>query len=227
MPRSRHVRRRRHAFLPADWVYRDNVFDEAGALVNAGASYSNTEVSIAAGAPATRVQILYDSHNYMKQGVQLAAGAMVPFGSQGRAEGGRATILGYEGMVAMRPSTWAAGSAIRLGFRVGVWEQDADLGLVLVDPVYSMWGNFANTALNASAWANNREWVEERRIYKTFASANDQALFCTYFRRRCRRRLRPHKCFAIWGEVNNAAGTVGGVTTLCTYWLRTLVSDEG
>lgn len=213
--------------MPADWVYRDHVYDDTGALIAAAGTYSNQPFTLTAGVANAQGKVLYDSHNYIKQGVQLTAGAMIPFGSQGRAEAGRATILGYEGILAITPTTWAAGTNIRLGVRVGVFEQDAGTGFFLVDPAYTMFTSSPNLSLNASAWANSRTWVEERRVYRAFSTSNDQALQVLRFRRRCRRRLNPHECFGMFLEINNQAGTTGGVNMEGTLWMRTLVSDEG
>lgn len=211
--------------MKADWVFRDNVYDESGAQTGALGSYMNLGTTLAPGVGNAFGRILYDSHNHIKSGISTLGGDFRPFGSQGRAEGGQATILATRGHISIRPSAWALGANLVVGFRIGVFEQDAGTGLILVDPTYSMFTSGANISLAASAWANSRQWVWERRFYTTFS--DNAQVYNMNVRIKCRRRLKPNECWALFAEANNQAGTIGSVTSTVTTWLKSLVSDEG
>jgi len=209
----------------ADWVYRDHMYDEAGALINSQGTYNNLP-TVLAPAPANALgKILYDSKSFMKHAAGSTPFVPLVMAGSARAEGKRAQIMAVQGMISIRPSTWALGSNLVVGIRFGVFEQDPGTGGILVDPSYSMFASFANVALSAANWANDGQWDRERRVYVTF-SDNSQ-VYNHYFFFRTRRFLKGHECYAVYLEANNQSGTTGSVNSNVTLWLRTLVSDEG
>lgn len=217
----------RRSFIPADWVYRADIYDDAAGLVEQNGTYQNPPKTLANGAANAIVGILYDSHNYVEYSERAGLSGQV-IGPAGRAEGQRAHVLAYEGIVVVRPSTWALGSNIVTGVRIGVWDQDPVTGGVLTDPSFSLFNTFAGVGLSVETHANTRRWTEERRMYVGFSDASTPPVFTMRFRKRMRkgRRLLPHECFAMYFESNGQAGTVGSVTCTLTCWMRTLVSDE-
>lgn len=216
---------RRRKFVAADWVYRDNVYDDAGATIENLGSYVNTPTALTPGVANALVKSLYDSHNYMKGVVAPSAGTPFVFGSAARAEAHRPLILGVEGQVIIRPSTWALGDNIVLGARVAIFEQDAGNGVALLDPTYTMFNTTPNVSINPANWANDRTWIWERRMYETFLE--NRAVFRLFLRLRFRRRLLPHQALFLYLETNNQGGTTGSVNVQVTPWVRSLVADEG
>lgn len=213
--------RSRRQRVKADWVYRGDIHDETGALVDDGGSYTASQKTLTSGGPQAIAPILYDSHNYVKSGTMIGgAGTIIPMGMAARAEAMRPLIMRVQGVVHVSPSTWALGSAFHLGFRFGVFEQDAQTGLLLIDPAYNMWTAVANVDTAPSRWANDRKWVRETRTAVTF-SDNSQ-FFNFRFNFKTKRRLNPNECFAVYTET-----FTGSVNLGLRYFLRTLVADEG
>lgn len=216
------MRRRRRRF---DWVYRDDIYDDTGALIEPGGSYSSLTGNITGGPLSSAVKILYDSSNYIAR--MIGAGGVVPavFGSAGRAEGRKPFIAFTHGTVFLTPSTWAVGNIAALGVRVVKMEQDAVSGQVLVDPNYTMWSRTNIVANNPANYANAQPWYAERRVIRGFQE--NSAQFSIRMSARVRASLEPHECLALWLE--NPGGSnppVNSVSLVLTglYW-RTLVSD--
>lgn len=207
---------------PADWVYRPDVRDNAGNLYDALGSYTVTAKSLAAGAANAQVGVLYDSFNYMSQGIGATNVAAVTTTRAGRAEGRNPLIHRVEGTVFIIPSGWSAGTFFRMGFRFGRWTQTPDTGALFIDPEYSMYGGAVADAKDTVAqFANDREWQHERRTMEHFT--NDRPLsFVQRFRFRVNRSLNPMQCYALYMESES-----GSVTCNVILYLRTLVSDEG
>lgn len=219
----------------ADWVYRgadyipgdpaDNDWLEENPDL---ASYGHSVQGVTAGLNGAAAWILYDSMNRRAQLLNTfstAGGwdtvALLPRAA--RAEGRNPLILATEGQLLIRPSTWALGSLMAFGLRIGIFEQDPSDGLLLLDAEYHMRNAFAGSTghSQAATWANDRMWVWERRYYVTFDSTRPAALNLD-IRWRGRRTLKPHQCFAIYCEADSAS-----VNLTVQRWMRTLVVDEG
>lgn len=214
---SRTPRRRRER---ADWVYRSNTFDAAGTLVDGLGTYEASDQPFLAGLGGG-ARVLYDSHNRFTAAQMNPGNINLPGQPRaGRAEGRRAKIRAVQGVVIVRPSTWALGSVIRFGMRFGAFEQDPASPGFLIDPNYSLWSVTTATMFQPAVWANDRNWDHERRLAVTF-SDNSQ-LFPLRFNFRVNRSLQPNMCYGIYME-----STAGSVNLNLQFWLRTLVVDEG
>lgn len=198
------------------------------------ASYSNQVVTLTAGPDEMQARILYDSHNRIA--VAMGAGDQASglvthtwHTRAARAEGSKAVVYAVEGFMAFEPSTWSLGSMMRVGMRLGVWEQEAQSGYVLLPTAYSMFAAI-NVDLSPwgqpAMWANDRNWVWERRPMKYFGDASSTPLMIVPVRWRSRlgRALKPDECFAMVLEIPSQTG-VSNLRTRC--WLRSFVADEG
>lgn len=208
----------------ADWVYRGNVFDVAGGLIEDLGTYAPQTTTLTAGVGSAFGKVLYDSHNYIKSAQIAQTPNLAEFfmPSAARAEGSRAKILRVQGVIMARPTTWTIGSFIRIGFRFGFFEQDADSGVALVDPLYSMFNAAGLSDQQPARWANDRAWQHERRFLAAFATGNEMTTWTWRFNFPVNRSLRPDQGYFVYIE------TEGGSATLNVQrWLRTLVVDEG
>lgn len=222
MARSRRQSRARGP--RADWVYRGDAFDEEGALFDGAGSYSHIAATLPAAPANAIVQILYDSHNFIANAVQLPGNIPLGMSSAGRAEGHRPLIKWVQGQIMIRPSAWALGSLLGIGFRFGIFEQDPEFGAVLLAPGYAMaTSGVTQTQAQDAIFANDRQWQHERRFYTAFGDGGHPALWNQRFSFRVNRRLQPHQCYGVYCEGQGGFS----VTTSLTFWLRTLVSDEG
>lgn len=202
-----------------DWVFRPNILDEAGGLVEALGTYEPAGKNLTAGFANAKGSILYDSHN-RRQSLFLAGTVMEVMGAPGRAEGRGARIHRVMGTINVSPTTWTVGSRFDIGFRFGVFEQDPSSGLILVDANYNMWNAGAAKTDQPAFWANNRQWQHERRDIQTFS--DNGVSFVYRFNFPVKRTLKPHECYAVYVET-----VTGSATVNLWYWLRSFVSDEG
>lgn len=232
MPRKRRApaspRSRKSRPVKADWVYRSNQFpvnDPAGGAILSGDTLGTYEVNaftVPSGTAAGRW--LYDSKNHLVGLTRLAGAGGVPiFGSMlkaGRAEGSRPTILRTEGMIITTVSTWAVGSVKYYGWRIGDFEQVPDTGAMSLDASYSLMFNVNQT--KPADWANQKNWVRERRHYQTFGdnTAGSAMHFVSWSGRRT---LREDRGWGIYMEVDNLVSS----NIVWRLWLRSLVVDEG
>jgi len=205
----------------ADWVFRPNIADDAGNVIDAVGSYtpelSKTIVQTFTGAIGL---VLYDSQNRIKD---VVAQGFIPalFPRAARAEGHRARILRVVGLLAFTPSVWALGSSYFLGIRFGMFEQNSGTGQVVVPTNYHMWGNGSVAPdQTAARYANDGLWQVERRTIVRFNDNN--STLNVPFAFRVNRSLRPDQCYAVYIETAS-----GSVNVTCNPTLRTLVSDEG
>lgn len=203
-----------------DWVYRGNLHDVGGLLIDDMGSYAANESILVAGIPTANVHQLYDSHNFTANTVAGQFDApRVRVMAPGRAEGRRAFIKHVQGMIILRPSTWAVGSSFRYGVRFGIFEQDAGSGGILIDPAYTMWVDPITNSTKTNVWANDRKWQHERRLVQTFDD-NDQ-LWMLRFSFRVGRSLNPNESYAAFSE-----SAAGSVNLFEQFWFRTLLEDE-
>lgn len=208
----------------ADWVYRSNVFDTAGGLVDDLGTYAPQYQTLIAN--TSLAGVLYDSHNFTANAIGGGipgggAGVQRPIWSPARAEGGRAYVHRVEGTMFVTPSNWALGSQFQFGVRFGIFEQDPVVGALLLDPNYNMLTAGAAFVVQPALWANDRKWQHEFREHRTFT--DNATIFRYRFRVTVRRSLMPNECYALYME-NPAAETS---TISSKFWFRTLVSDEG
>lgn len=228
MAKSRRPRRfssRRR--VAADWVYRPNLIDLAGALIDDLGSYDHAGGTLVGGPTNANFHILYDSHNYLVQtkGPTLAGvgGQALPMAA--RAEATRPLIMRVQGTMLFKPSAWAVGSIFQLAWRFGIFEQDPQSGSILIDPSYSLWnsGNAGINQLRPATWANDRNWQHERRYGQAFH--DNGAYFMQRFNFRVNRRIDPNECYGLFLESD--IFFVSSVNLLYQLWFRTLVADEG
>lgn len=220
MARSKRRMPSRRSRPRADWVYRPNLRDAAGGLIDDLGTYDQGNQTLVAGIPTANAAVLYDSHNRIAQ--TMPTGGGVPTMTQAaRAEGGRAFIVAVQGVIIWTPTTWALGSTYRLGIRFGMFEQDPSTGAFLLDPTYSMWQATVGTPmLSPASWANDRQWQHEYRVGQQF---NDNSqIWNKRFFFKVRRSLLPNFCYGIFLE-----SQPGSVNLSYQLWFRTLVSDEG
>lgn len=211
--------RRSRGFTRGDWVYRANLRDEAGALIDDLGTYDPIAQTLGAGLVNANAAVLYDSYNRFSKMVQPPGVAPAGIPMAARSEGGRARILRVQGVQTFSPSTWALGSVYSLGIRFGIFEQDPSSGAFLLDPTYSMWVR-TNNMLDPATWANDRQWQHERRIVVNF-NDNNQTLNWR-FNFAVNRTLQPHFCYGIFYET-----LAGSVNLTSRLFYRTLVVDEG
>lgn len=206
----------------ADWVYRSNLRDEAGAVVDAFGSYEPQEKTITPAEGGSGVLWLYDSNNRMQVAQNLPgvgnAPSMMPRAA--RAEGKKALIKWVQGVIFMRPSAWASGNSYRVAMRFGMFEQDQSDGTALFNGAYTLWGVTTNNQHMPAVFANDGMWQHERRVGQTF---NDNSqLWLQRFSFRVNRRLPPNFGYGCYIET-----LTGSVNLIIQPWLRTLVVDEG
>lgn len=224
------ARTRRRRFSPrrrkADWVYRGNALGNSvdPPLDNTDTlgTYTSAIVSIASGLANARGHILYDSQNRFLTLMGPSLGGVATGNRAARAEGQKPLMLAVEGGLYFEPSAWAVGNVVSYGIRLGVFEQDPNLGSLLLPADYSMWNTGSSNG--PDVYANNgrmnaREWRWAKGY--TDAGTTSVARF-HYFRWKGRRRLEPNECFALYCEVPSTS-----VTGRFQFWFRTLVSDEG
>lgn len=216
-------RGRRSARPRADWTYRSNIHDAAGALVDSLGSYEAIATTLAPGVGSAIFKCLYDSHNRVG-GVRKpdAAGATFFPSMPGpaRAEGGKAKILAVQGTLQVTPVTWALGNRYTLGIRFGQFEMDPISPAILIDPLYTMLGVGTLIQSKPAQWANDRNWDREFRHTEVFNDNSQTRMFRFSFR--VRRTLRPNMAYGMFLETSN-----GSVNVAITPWFRALVSDEG
>lgn len=220
MARSRKPARRRRGTPKGDWVYRggegrDSIADQMGL-----ASY-HPGLNKTINAATSQASILYDSRNYLTQTVSDTVGTRM--GSAARAEGRKARVLRVQGTIATQATTWTLGNTVRLGMRIGIFEQDANAGGISVDPDYRLFQTNAFFGGNAAVFANDRrsnQWTYFPWLH--FATGNETSLRLHRINVAVRGYLEANDCLAFYIE-----NMVGGVNI--NYWLalRTFVIDEG
>lgn len=199
-----------------DWVYRDQVIDDNGVGASDG-TWSPVIFAQTSGQANRRGFVLYDSQNFLRQ--MAGSGAVDRLSNAARAEGKRPLMLEVDGHVYMEPTVWAVGNIIAWGLRILIDEQDPSAGGLVQAAAYSMW---ANVGVQSSAfYANQPNWIAEKRIYKVFNASQDSHRDFTW-NVKFRRRLQAHQALWIYSE-----GESTSVNTRLQFYMRTRVVDEG
>lgn len=206
----------------ADWVYRPDARATGGsAEADTLGTYEPIIKTLASGIESVQVPVLYDSRDHMTSTIRGSITTSADLATSARAEGRRAKILGYEGIMYVEPTQWAIGNLIALGVRVKKCTQDTLTGLAVVDPAESMWQFDVPSQQGPWTFANGYPFfVEERRVHYGFS--DNQVFTVLRFRRKCRVSLAPNEMFAMWLELEPTS-----VNVRIQLWMRTLVSDEG
>lgn len=218
--RSTGSRKRRQRM---DWVYRDDgrAYSVGGNVIltsdNLGTYSPNAQVL---SSPVTAGLILYDSTNYLETVTHGGTGFMGSIGRWARAEGRRPYVHGVEGIIVVDTSSWAVNSQLIYGVRIGVFQQDVQNGQLLSQSLLSM---FVDQSQNPVAALANmaRQNLWERRVYREFTDSTS-GFHVLKVKARFKCRLAPGECLGAFFELAS-----GSVNTRNTWWLRTLVSDEG
>lgn len=208
-----------------DWVYRSDLHDEAGGLVDPWGTYEQVGAGLVSGQQNAIAQVLYDGTNYLGTAVGMGANVPIFQPRAARAEGNKAKVHMVDGWIGVIPSTWALGSVFNLGIRFGVFEQDEVSGAPMVPIEYNMWGYGGAITQNVTkpaVFANTRNWDRELRRFEAFNTGAGPVRFNYRFRFKANRRLRPHECYGVYAETQE-----GSVTLSMVFFLRSLVSDEG
>lgn len=206
---------------PADWVYRGDLYDGAGAPLDVSGTYvPDLSKGLIPGYLNGTVFWLYDSYNFTSD-VETVGLGMAPKGRFRRAEGSNPKILRVRGSMSVTPSTWAVGSSYFLGIRFGRFRQDANNGLAIFDANYNMWGPTNPTTqqmLMPARFANDRSWVLERYHIERF---NDNNFSLNWrFNFPVNRTLKPDEGFGMYVETG-----FGSVNIQFNLRLSALVSD--
>lgn len=232
MPKRRTRSTTRSRGPAPDWVYRPNARTLATGSVNNDAlgTYEPNFFTVVGGVGNAQSRILYDSKNYVAMVTRGGAGSALTLatvgvmGSSGRAEGKKACIRRVEGVILTEPTTWALGSVMAMGVRMGIFEQDVATGTFSLDASYSMWFNPAALADGPPAsFANNRRnnaW--EVRQWRYFGDASSNPNMVIRINWTGRKYLEGNECFGMYLELPAVSTSL---RTQC--WVRSLVIDEG
>lgn len=204
--------------MRGDWVYRDDIRDDTGNLIDAGGTYTPyTSFVLQPGEAQSQGHILYDAANY-RQFVRSTNNQFAVFGNWMRAEGARARCLRVKGSFAVTPSVWALGSSYFLGCRILVADQD-ETGAVLLPTNYNMWAPFVAGDLRPARWANGHENRWEMYHIERFNDNNSTREWKLNVPLRV--RLKPSECLCFFTE-----SATGSVNLTVNLRLSTYVVDE-
>lgn len=208
----------------ADWVFRNDLYDGAGAPIDVNGSYvPDQSKTIAPGFGAAPVFWLYDSYNFTSDIEALGLAGLAAKGRWRRPEASKPLIKRVRGEITFTPSVWALGSSYFMGVRFGIFTQDANNGLVILDPNYNMWGVASPTTVqmqHPSRFANDKSWQHQRMHIERFNDNNSSLNWRFNFA--VNRKLRPDQGYGVYVET-----AVGSVNVQINLRLMTLVSDEG
>lgn len=204
--------------MRGDWVYRGPEWRENANTFELSTYHPGRYKTI--NAATSQAAILYDSQNYLSSTVSDSLSAL---NNSARAEGRRARTFRVQGVIVSQATTWTLGNEVRLGMRIGVFDQDANNGGVSVDPDYRIFDTGAFMGSMACVFANMKRsnlWTHYHMLH--FATGNETSLRVTRFNIPARASLGAGECLALYLE-----NLVGGVNL--RYWLacRTFVADEG
>jgi len=221
------ARRRSASGQRADWVYRPQRWlqsDYSSGEANPSGTY-DCAISMSSGSANATAQVLYDSDNTVRSYgvIDPATATWMDLDAAARPQGADsgALIHGVDVDFHFRPSTWALGSSIRLGWRVVVADQDADTGQAQLDVSYSMWDNILGVATGEPArFANGRQNCGEGRYVRSFDS--NAQIFDVKRYIRCKRRLQAQEGLFLYIETTSDSVNLSYINLFC----RTLVTDS-
>jgi len=208
--------------MRADWVYRPNMFDDTGALIDQQGTYDSTVSPLPSGPDNSQAFWLYDSVNRLKQLGASGGAAFVQVPRAARAEGRNPLVLAVQIWICMTPSVWALGNAFRTGIRLMTVDQDPDDGLALFNAEYTMWNPAAAGTPRAAVFANEKNLIREWRYARAFSDNGNMFVFRAFWRGR--RTLRPEQGLALFMQTDNSNESV---TLNKQFFCRSLVVDEG
>lgn len=190
-------------------------------------SYSFQPKTLNTGIANVLAHILYDSKNRMAHLIGASTTAppnltMLP--GAARAEGRLPFCMRVQGRIEVEASTWAVGNTLGGGIRLGVFEQDAETGLLSLPADYSMFVTAGNAPYRDPAtWANEKRLnLWEKRYRKDYSDGSANRLIVLEFNRKIRVALQSHECLAFFHEAPSTS-----VDARAIVWCRTWVRDEG
>lgn len=208
-----------------DWVYRGKEWSDDGVVwTTNNATYSDDEVTVTAGAATAFVPILYDAQNYLQSrtGYSVAGGQFRQTNRAARAEGRKPLIKATEGVMLVRPSTWAIGNRLHFVWRIMIGEQDPESGSIVLNADYTACNPAVTVPFtDVSGWRNQNVCLAEGFVWKSFGD-NGQTWLIPW-RWRGKRTLGAEQGLFLYIEAQ-----VGGsnINPILTCRGRTLVSDE-
>lgn len=217
----------------ADWVYRGPLgipgdpSDNDWYIDQSLSTYTPVAQTVTSGPAGAFGFILYDSTNRLSilantWDTAAGFGTVAALSRAARAEGRKPLCLRVSGQVLIRPSTWAVGSLMYFGMRVGVFEQDPSIGTLLLNADYSMLQTTTQEWSDSPAvMANDRNWVWQRHFFRGFRSDEPAPGIMVDINVPMRRSLKSNECLALYFE-----GASTSVNLSVTRFLRTLVVDE-
>lgn len=212
----------------ADWVYRPQrweVDDPGMPEPNFSGTYGGS-ISLNGGPSNATGQVLYDADAVVQNNLGVfspASAGWLVTPSPSRTGGGDrgALIHGVDLYIGFRPSTWALGSLVMLGWRIVVAEQDPETGQMNIQPGYSMWLNVTGYAMTTEAhFANGRNNCAEGRRQEAFGDGTSPWWTIRGFKR-FKRRLTSKEGLFLYLEVPSQSVNLAQVDLYC----RTLVTD--
>jgi hypothetical protein len=195
-------RRRSAPRVRKDWVYNSQ-------------AYSNLETTITIG-PANGVAfpltISQTARRIQKWGLHNVAPSLTEYDSWSAIpEGGGQRVYAADCTVFVRPSVWAVGNDLRLGWRLLIARQDPTDGTMLQDPNYGLWQGVLNPGTQPSQWAN-QGFLREGYAYHSFGDNNiGWTIRPRWFSRRGRSMAPSEALFLYLENSNNPSGGVNSI----------------
>lgn len=138
-------------------------------------------------------------------------------------EGGGQRVHAVEAHLMIRPSVWAAGNVVRIGFRILLARMDATDGSALMDPLYRMWQAAAGDTMHVAQFAN-AGFMREHILYEVFGD-NAQG-WHVRMKWRSKRGLRIMNDYAVYVYMEGSGAFPGtSVTGFIVPRCRALVSE--
>lgn len=205
---------RRASRRKLDWVYNEQAYTGIESTVAPGPAN-------AIGVPLTVSQ---SSRRVATWGIDTAVPSITDYQSWAAiAEGGQQRIHGADCHVMVRPSAWAAGNVVRIGFRLLLARMDPVDGSMLLDPLYKFWATGLGDTTTPAQYAN-AGFMRETILYEVFGD-NAQG-WQVRLRWRSRKGLRIMDDFAAYLYIEAmqypSASTSGIIIPRC----RALVSED-
>jgi len=209
------ARSRKSSRQRLDWVYNEMAYNSAETTVGPGAGN-------AVGLPLTVSQ---SARRIATWGLETAVPAVGDYQSWAAIpEGGEQRVHAVEAHLMVRPSIWAAGNVVRIGFRLMLARMDATDGSMLLDPLYRFWQQAAGDTMHVAQFAN-AGFMREHVLYEVFGD-NAQG-WHVRMKWRSRRGLRIMDDYAVFVYMEGSAAFPGtSVTGFVVPRCRALVSEQ-